>query len=778
MRQANVGDYRRGEEMSMINKHRSFFIFLLVFLVYVAITAFIWRYRLAHLSSCYGMPGVDTDGTLWHGWSTIYAKSRLINYDFTNLFVSFPFGYDFSYIPYFSLISTINIMVVNFLGLSWVHLITTYNISSLLAYPLSAIAAYSLCYYLTKNAWAGFISGLIFGFSYYFTLMGRATLAQNHLELIPLYFLSLFYYLDSKTGKALIISCLAFALMFMANAYWAFFSGIFSVIVMLIYKKHGFKKACMGCAKYYAALIIFTLLINLNFVLSNLYSFNSSSLNHIGKVFIPENQVFKPLSFFVPSQFNFLYPFLKGFGHNFMGYAALLAGISGLFFLKTNRRLYLLLASCFLFSILLAANIPGLFWINQIYFHFFGMFRSVSRFNLFSSLFLSLMAGMVVASLYDKLAERIVTMRKRVLYAVLFLVFSVWIIFEGLTVDPTWYSLTDFSQIARLNAPLRDDPEIHAIAAYPMNLSNVTSGFPPNYQLLGQIVHNKPLAGGASPFMENAIEYNSKISDLSNLETIDTLAKYGVNGIVIYNRLLPNSGYINKTLKADKRLVFLGRVTAPHSPGIDSSALDSTQDISVFKIKTANLKFAGMPELGMVKSDTIYEKNSGHRLRVFIPKLAVSDDLYFKQPFSRNWNLYIEKIEPIICDTGKEVLYEWSEKATEVKECRSAKIKYFWEDLLFLLKSPDFKATHEIFNEFGNSWTINPEYIRKKYTGRYYADNPDGSIGVELILFYKPAAYAVLGRVISGITLICSIFYVFYMSVKRKNTAPRIVRPI
>jgi len=335
------------------------------------------------------MPNIDSDGTLWHGWSTIYANNRLINYDFTNLFVSFPFGYDFSYIPSFSLIYTLNMTAVNLLGLSWAHIITTYNISSLLAYPLSAIAAYSLCYYLTKNAWAGFISGLIFGFSYYFTLMGRAVLAHNHLELIPLYFLSLFYYLDSKTGKALVISCLMFALMFMANAYWAFFSGIFSVFVVLFYKKHDFKKACVEFTKYYAALFILTFLINFNFVLSNLYSLDSSTLNQIGKLFVPEGQVVKPVSFFSPSQYNYPYRFLEGVGNNFLGYAALLAGLSGLFFLKTNRRLYLLLVSCFLLSILLASNIPGLFWINRIYFQFFGMFRAVSRLNLFSSLFLS-----------------------------------------------------------------------------------------------------------------------------------------------------------------------------------------------------------------------------------------------------------------------------------------------------------------------------------------------------------------------------------------------------
>jgi hypothetical protein len=211
------------------------------------------------------------------------------------------------------------------------------------------------------------------------------------------------------------------------------------------------------------------------------------------------------------------------------------------------------------------------------------MFRSVSRLNLFSTLFLSLMAGMVVASLYDQLAERAATMRKRVLYMVFLIMLSGWIISEGLTVDKTWYSLTDFSQIARLNAPLRDNPEIHAIAAYPMNLSNGTNGFPPNYQMLGQIVHNKPLAGGASPFMENALAYHAKISDVSQPEAIDTLANYGVDSIVIYNLLLPDAGHINKILQEDKRIKFLGRFTGQLDQAAHISSPDMTQDISVLK---------------------------------------------------------------------------------------------------------------------------------------------------------------------------------------------------
>jgi hypothetical protein len=104
--------------------------------------------------------------------------------------------------------------------------------------------------------------------------------------------------------------------------------------------------------------------------------------------------------------------------------------------------------------------------------------------------------------------------------------------------------------------------------------------------------------------------------------------------------------------------------------------------------------------------------------------------------------------------------------------------KYAWNDLSFLFRKPDIEEAHKVFNEFGNTWTIDSEYVKKNYSVDYHVENSNGSIGVKFVLFYKSSAYAILGRMISGITLFCSICYVLYMSVKKKKPVLRIEHPI
>jgi len=264
------------------------------------------------------------------------------------------------------------------------------NFSNFLAYPLTALAGFGLAYYITRNKYASFLAGLIFSFSYYHVLMGRGFMSTNHLEFIPLYYLSLLYALDKKTIASIVLSALALSIAFMCNAYLAFFCGLFSVFFFL-FDKAGFSLKIF--LKYYLLTMPILLITNINFFVSQIRVFNHENFMAIGRNFVAENQTVNILSFFSPSSTNWLYSFY-GAGDNFLGYAALALALVGLFVLRQDKR-YFLFFFCFCLSILLASNVPGLFFVNKIYFAIFGMFRAVSRLNLVTSLFLALMASMV-----------------------------------------------------------------------------------------------------------------------------------------------------------------------------------------------------------------------------------------------------------------------------------------------------------------------------------------------------------------------------------------------
>lgn len=738
----------------MIRKSsRKIFSFTLVIIFYIIITIIIFNRRLLNIGSSYGMPDVDTDGALWYYWAQVYSDTHGINFDFTNEFLSYPFGYDVSYIPFFSLIYEINIFFIKLLGGGgWNSIVLMSNISTLVAYILSAFSAYLLAFYLTKKHYASFIGGLIFGFSFYFILMGRGALAHNHLEFIPLYFLSLFYFLDKKTTSSLVISGLTFTILFMSNPYWTFFSGIFSFIIILFYTDNDFIKKMMLLFKYYSLIILILILTNINYVYSMLYVFNRQTSTIAGRVFVPENQVVSLLSFFSPSQNNWLYPW--GFGDNFLGYTALFLGLSG-FLLLRKSRLYLLSSICFLISILLASNIPGLFFINKIYFEFFGMFRAVSRLNIFSTLFLSLMVALVIQYAENKYIFLFKNNKLLIILVMIFL--SSLIVAEGLNKDPTWLRTTDFSKIAKLYEPIKNNSDIKVIVGYPMILSNGNSGFPPMYELLGQIIHNKPLAGGASPFMKLSLDYHSNISDISNPKTIDVLAKHGVDTIIIYNNIINNKSIIDY-LKKDRRLKFIGRYTQPFDNAPYISANDLSRDIFVFQIKQVvdsnnKNKYQGK----ILSNDILFQQVSPIKYKIFLKNISSDRTLLFKEPFDKGWKLYLL---PNPSNTWCKPL-EYYEN-NKITVCDRTKKFFEGEDLTYIWKKPIFDDVHIRAIEYANGWTIKPEYIKANYPKEFYKENLDGSIDIELILYFKQKSYFYLGHLISELTFIGCVGYLFW----------------
>lgn len=65
-----------------------------------------------------------------------------------------------------------------------------------------------------------------------------------------------------------------------------------------------------------------------------------------------------------------------------------------------------------------------------------------------------------------------------------------------------------------------------------------------------------------------------------------------------------------------------------------------------------------------------------------------------------------------------------------------------------------------------NSFKIDPELIKKYYPGAY-SENPDGSIDVELTLYFKPQSYFYLGLIISGAALLGCLIYLGYDFTRR-----------
>ncbi len=83
-------------------------------------------------------------------------------------------------------------------------------------------------------------------------------------------------------------------------------------------------------------------------------------------------------------------------------------------------------------------------------------------------------------------------------------------------------------------------------------------------------------------------------------------------------------------------------------------------------------------------------------------------------------------------------------------------------EINYLLENSIFDNTHKKIYEYANNWQLDVNYIKSNFPDKYYGLNPDGSINIQVVLYFKLQSYFYLGLIISGLTLIVCLFYLFY----------------
>jgi hypothetical protein len=116
----------------------------------------------------------------------------------------------------------------------------------------------------------------------------------------------------------------------------------------------------------------------------------------------------------------------------------------------------------------------------------------------------------------------------------------------------------------------------------------------------------------------------------------------------------------------------------------------------------------------------------------------VKSDVIFSENYNPNWNIYQQNLK--------------------------------WTNILFNKSIPLPESLHTK-NKFNlNSFAIDPEYIKANFDKSMYKENPDGSIDVELTLYFKPQSYFYLGIIISGTTLILCLGYLGFYWFRRRGS--------
>jgi len=554
----------------------------------------------------------------------------------------------------------------------------------------------------------------------------------------------------SKNNNKFIFLSILFPLCFISYFQYSFilfYITIIKFIYDILNDKSRFK---VDCIKAYIKLALITFLILSPFIFSylmfydNFSSLASNGTNDISiNYFANASKIFSVFGLYrvgmdsfhlITNIFN-IYIFLFFF---FL--------ICSLLFIKLKDRINIVICFVILFLSFLTFG----FWINKhiflsIYTHlpFMGVFRDMNKF-----------AGLVVILFIFLMAHNLKNIKKSKIIIISLL---------GICVSflPFWTGYSFFRKVNNDFVYLNNnDKTIYTIISFPSypeffvtdnnnffhsyipalntfsNLRSISIPYP--YQ-----ADVKSLDGLS--FFENIYKNNLSKSDFD-----EELKNKNIKYIYYYKNLEFKSG--EKNIDSWYKKIDLGKYFNENEKVFENNELIIYQNKDVFPFVDSN--------------NVVFKRINPTKYQIFIKNVRDIQGMSFLESFNKDWKLYLDQ-NPT--DSWCKQLQEYHNGGNKVVECEHEQKFFEGEEISYLYKKPVFDDTHTMVNDHANQWTIDPEYIKQHFSKDYYKENPDGSIDVELTLYFKPQSYFYLGLLVSATTLVGCLGYLGWEVVKRRK---------
>jgi hypothetical protein len=283
-----------------------------------------------------------------------------------------------------------------------------------------------------------------------------------------------------------------------------------------------------------------------------------------------------------------------------------------------------------------------------------------------------------------------------------------------------WNFRDEYKQIADF---INQDKDVFFVLSLPAGIGHGV--IETDKQLfIGRDIMNTILKSGVIRISDNENNLLSKMWQEGDFEGI---GKFNVKYILVRHDVYKG----DKKLRQDIRLI--------RRYGLEKKV--SNRYFDLYQIPQTSF----VPKVTTSSSGRIFfEKKSMVEYNLSIRGLSDKTDLIFRDGFNQGYKIYIDKFTDKDLETNVE----------------SINLNLFSKyNLVSFLQKPVFADTHKMVDDYANQWTIDPEYIKANFDKSYYKENPDGSIDVELTLYFKPQSYFYLGVLISGLTFLGCMGY-------------------
>lgn len=515
---------------------------VLVILGYILFTIFL-TYPIALRINSLAGPNGDNLLFSWNMWWAKRAVMELRTNPFQTDYIFYPNSISLTYHTFSPFNSFISIPLQYIFNLA-----VTYNLILLFTFLFSALGAYLLVYYFTKNRLASFIGGLVFSFCPYHFAHAECHLNHATMQFIPFSILYLVKLYDYRKIKYALLSGIFLALNFYSCYYYGVYLAIFIGVFLIYWCLNDFfnwrgDKGIIN--KKFFGNFLFIVFIFLILTSPLLYRFvkegwGRDSFYAGGQ----EGYVSDLVGLFTPSilhtffrhfqWLNSICPRFTGCPPEytvFLGYTVLFLSLIAIFKIKSNWKWFWTFSSLFFIILSFGPHLHILgkthfknislsyYWLVQIV-PFFKQARCPSRFIVMTMLGLSVLAGYGFTYIFNRLKSK---MGKLITFTIVCLFIS----FEFSTIPLRQTPV----RIPKFYYEIKKDKKDYAILDFPIFMCDSSSEL---YMYL-QTIHEKKIVNGwISRLPQNL---GAVLNDVAKLSK-SSLRKYNIKYIVIHKDLL------------------------------------------------------------------------------------------------------------------------------------------------------------------------------------------------------------------------------------------------
>lgn len=250
--------------------------------------------------------------------------------------------------------------------------------------------------------------------------------------------------------------------------------------------------------------------------------------------------------------------------------------------------------------------------------------------------------------------------------------------------------------------------------------------------------------------------------EADQIDKIITDRKYNELNKILYSH---NINYVMVTKNIPSQVLNSYAFNKYTLPQQDDEFLKAITYKKILTSKSGNYElYSTKRKNGLLTSKNLYfKKINSVTYSIYIKNLKNIQDIKFSDSFHDQWKLYPQKDPNLsFCRKTITTINDSYECESEFKFFNPTEMTYLWKNSI-----PE--KTHSAIDGTTNTWKLDARYIKNNFTKEYYKKNKDGSIDVEMVMYFKPQLYLYYGMLISLFTLAGSSVYLIFTKIKKNE---------